>query len=307
MKNLEGKVAVITGGASGIGLAICRRFAQAGMKIVMADVSAEALANSEQGLRDEGFEVTAVQCDVRDLASVEALRDRAVGQYGGVHLLCNNAGVGSGGGGKMWEVDMKDWLWAMEVNVLGVVHGIRAFVPLMLEQDEEAHIVNTSSGNGGISPLPSTPIYAATKASVTNVSECLYAQLEAVTDKISVSVLYPGPNWMNTGIFNSDRVRPTEHEKPDAPPRMAVDFDILRESLEASGESFVETPLSDVAQTVFDGVVNNQFWMLPASERTDNSINERAKAMLGRHQPDYMIIDRPPAAGGLWFRNQQTN
>lgn len=303
MKDLKNKVAVVTGGASGIGFAICRRFGEEGMKVVIADVSQEALNDAQQTLRDEGIDAIAVQCDVRDLASVEALRDAAVNQYGAVHVLCNNAGVGSGGGGKMWEVDMKDWRWAYEVNVLGVVHGIRAFVPLMLEQDCEAHIVNTSSGNGGVSPLPSTPIYAATKAGVTNLSECLYAQLEAVTDKISVSVLYPGPNWMNTGIFNSDRIRPEEFHKPDAPPRMEVNFDILRETLIASGEDFVETPLSDVANTVFEGIVNNQFWMLPTSTRTDDSINKRAEAMLKRAQPDYMIIDRPPAAGGLWFRN----
>lgn len=307
MKDLKNKVAVITGGASGIGFAICRRFGEEGMKVVIADVSPEALADAKQTLIDEGIDAIAVQCDVRDLASVEALRDAAVEKYGAVHLLCNNAGVGSGGGGKMWEVDMKDWHWAYEVNVLGVVHGIRTFVPLMLQQDTEAHIVNTSSGNGGVSPLPSTPIYAATKAGVTNISECLFAQLEAVTDKISVSVLYPGPNWMNTGIFNSDRVRPDEFHKADAPPRMEVNFDILRQTLLDCGEEFVETPLSDVANTVYQGVVNNQFWMLPTSDRTDESINKRAEIMLKRAQPDYMIIDRPPAAGGLWFRNKNAN
>lgn len=307
MKNVSGRVAVVTGGASGIGFAISRRFCEEGMKVVIGDVDPKSLEQAQETLRAEGFDATAVQCDVRDQASVNALRDSAVAAYGAVHVLCNNAGVGSGGGGKMWEVDLKDWHWAMQVNVMGVVHGIRAFVPLMLEQNEEAHIVNTSSGNGGVCPLPSTPIYAATKSSVTNISECLYAQLEAVTDKIAVSVLFPGPNWMNTGIFNSDRVRPDEFHKADAPPRMAVDFEILKESLLAAGEEFVETPLSDVANTVFTGLVNNQFWMLPTSERTDNSINVRANAMLKRDNPDYMILDRPPAAGGLWFRNSSND
>src|SRR5688500_11862737 len=181
METLAGRVAVVTGGASGVGRAMVERFAAEGMRVVLADVEQQALDAVAAELQDQGLDVEGVVVDVSDWDSVVALRDTVLDRYGAVHVLCNNAGVGAGASGAMWEHELNDWRWAMGVNVWGVIHGIRAFVPAMVAGDEEGHVVNTSSGNGGISPLAGTPIYALTKSGVVTLSECLYAQLQATT------------------------------------------------------------------------------------------------------------------------------
>jgi NAD(P)-dependent dehydrogenase (short-subunit alcohol dehydrogenase family) len=299
VKRLGGRVAVVTGGASGIGLAMAHRFGEEGMRVVLADVEAPALEKAASELAGAGFDVAPVVCDVRSFDAVSALADAALARFGAVHVVCNNAGVGSGSSGPMWEHDLRDWDWALGVNVMGVVHGIRAFVPILLRQDDEGHVVNTSSGNGGIAPLVGTPIYAASKSAVTVISECLYGQLAAASDKVKVSVLYPGPNWMRTNIWTSERNRPSElaQAKPSAAPRPS--FDGLREQMRAAGLPFEETPLAEIAEGVVRGLREERFWMLPASERTDASIQARARSMLERSNPEYMLEKRPPAAGGL--------
>src|SRR5439155_4024352 len=166
MERLEGRLGVGTGGASGIGRAMGERFAVEGMKVVLADVQPDALDATVSELRERGHEVTGVVTDVRHYDSVAALRDRALEAYGAVHVVCNNAGIGAGAEGPVWEHELNDWRWALEVNLWGVIHGINAFVPVMLQQGDEGHVVNTSSGNGGIASLHTTPQYAATKAAV---------------------------------------------------------------------------------------------------------------------------------------------
>jgi len=299
MKELRGRVAVVTGGASGIGLAMARRFAEEGMRVVLADVEESALEKAARGLALAGFDAAPVVCDVRSWDSVASLADSALARFGAVHVVCNNAGVGSGSQGPLWENDLNDWAWAMGVNVMGVVHGIRAFVPILLRQGDEGHLVNTSSGNGGISPLPGTPIYAASKSAVTVISECLYGQLAAASDKVKVSVLYPGPHWMRTGIWSSERNRPAElaQARPGTGPRPT--FEALKQQMQAAGMPFQETPLEQVADEVVRGIREERFWMLPTSERTDASIRARAQSMLDRSNPDYVVEKRPPAAGGL--------
>ena len=298
MKQLKERVAVVTGAAGGIGLAMARRFGEEGMSVVLADVEEPALESSQRALADAGHDVHAVVCDVRLWESVEALAEAALSKYGRVHVICNNAGVGSGSQGSMWEHELNDWAWGLGVNVMGVVHGIRAFVPILLDQ-EEGHVVNTSSGNGGLAPLPGTAIYAVTKSAVTVLSECLYGQLAAVTDRVKVSVLYPGPNWMRTGIFDSERNRPDalRQEQPRSTP--GTSFEILKEQMQGAGLPFEETPLSEVADVVVRGLLEESFWMLPASERADEMVRNRADSMLQRSNPDYMIEKRPPAAGGI--------
>src|SRR3979411_92509 len=178
MRSLEGRVAVVTGGAGGIGRAMGERFAREGMRVVLADVEHGALDEVVETLRSQSLEVTGVVTDVARYESVEALRDRTLDLYGATHVLCNNAGIGAGAEGPMWEHELNDWRWAINVNVWGVLHGINAFVPTMGAGGDEGHVVNTSSGNGGIAPLTSTPQYAMTKAAVVTLTECLYGQLE---------------------------------------------------------------------------------------------------------------------------------
>ena len=177
IEHLDGRVAVVTGGGGGLGRAMGERFAAEGMKVVLADVRAEPLDATVAELRARGLEVRGVVADVSQWDSVETLRDRALDAYGAVHLLCNNAGIGVGAEGRVWEHEINDWRWAIGVNLYGVIHGINAFVPHMLEHGEPGHVVNTSSGNGGITPILGTPEYSVTKGAVVTLTEVLGAQL----------------------------------------------------------------------------------------------------------------------------------
>ena len=216
-------------------------------------------------------------------------------RFGKVHVVCNNAGVGSGSQGWMWEHDLNDWIWAMGVNVMGVVHGINAFVPEILSHGEGGHIVNTSSGNGGLSPLPGTPIYAASKGAVTLITECLQAQLIQASENVRASVLYPGPNWLNTNIWSSHRNRPEDLAQAN-PRTQWTTFEDLEKMFKDSGQPFETTPLEEVAKRVVDGIRTQQFWMLADSEKSDSMIKLRSQSMLARSNPDYFGDWKPPVA-----------
>lgn len=288
MEQLEGRVAVVTGGGGGLGRAMGTRFAREGMKVVLADVQAELLAATVADLREEGLDVVGVETDVTNFASVEALRDRTLEAFGGVHLVCNNAGIGAGAEGRMWEHDLADWRWAISVNLMGIVHGINAFVPAMLAGGDEGHVVNTSSGNGGVSPLPSTPQYAVTKAGVVTLTECLYAQLQDEGARIGASVLFPGPHMLRTGLFESWRSRTDEFakQKPRRTPYTTIED--LEAQMKAAGVEIAYTPVEEVAGRVVDAVRAGTFWIQPPSDRTDTQIRARAASMLSRENPTYL-------------------
>ena len=288
IEHVAGKVAVITGGASGIGRAMGERFARDGMRVVLADVEAPVLDATVAALREEGLDVMGVVTDVADYASVEALRDATVDAHGAVHLLCNNAGVGAGAEGHMWDHTLNDWRWALEVNVWGVIHGIKAFVPAMLAGGEPGHVVNTSSGNGGIAPLPGTPIYALTKSAVVTLSESLHAQLALAGARVGASVLFPGPHMLRTGLFESWRNRPPE--RANATPRRTppTTIESFEKRMADAGVEITYTPVEEVADRVADAVVAGTFWILPPSASADSKINARARSMIERSNPTYM-------------------
>ena len=215
MKELKGKVAVITGAASGIGRALADRCVQEGMKAVLADVEVDALAKAEAGLKASGATVLAVPTDVSQARSVAALAQKTLEAFGAVHLLCNNAGVGSEAA--IWESTLEEWEWVMGVNLWGVIHGVRAFVPIMLAQDTECHIVNTASMAGLISG-PGLGAYKVTKHAVVSLSETLHHELAERAAKVRVSVLCPG--FVNTRIMESARNRPPL--PPPAAPRSRI-------------------------------------------------------------------------------------
>jgi NAD(P)-dependent dehydrogenase (short-subunit alcohol dehydrogenase family) len=288
IERLAGKVAVVTGGASGIGRAMGERFARDGMKVVLADVEQPALDATVTGLRADGLDVLGVATDVADFASVEALRDATLDAHGAVHLLCNNAGVGAGAEGRMWDHTLNDWGWALDVNVWGVIHGIKAFVPAMVAGGGEGHVVNTSSGNGGIAPLPGTPIYAVTKAAVVTLTESLYAQLSSVGARVGASVLFPGPHMLRTGLFESWRNRPPElaNATPRTTPPTTIES--FEKRMADAGVQLTYTPVEEVADRVADAVVAGTFWILPPSERADAKIRARADSMVERSNPTYI-------------------
>jgi NAD(P)-dependent dehydrogenase (short-subunit alcohol dehydrogenase family) len=288
MDTLEGRVAVVTGGASGLGRAMVERFAREGMRVMAADVQGPALDATVAELRAEGLPVSGAATDVRNYASVEALRDRTVSRFGAVHVVCNNAGIGAGAEGPLWEHERNDWRWALEVNLWGVIHGINAFVPRLLAQGDEGHVINTSSGNGGIAPLPGTPQYAVTKAAVVTLTECLYGQLAAAGARVRASVLFPGPHMLRTGLFEAWRTRPADlaREKPRQKP--PVTLEEYEQLMAQAGIEVQYTPVEEVAGRVVDALRSGDFWILPPSDRTDESIRARAESMLKRENPGYL-------------------
>jgi NAD(P)-dependent dehydrogenase (short-subunit alcohol dehydrogenase family) len=288
MENLAGRVALVTGGAGGIGAAMGERFAREGMKVVLADVDPVPLDDAAGKLRAEGYEAAGIACDVADYSSVEQLRDTVLDRFGAVHLLCNNAGIGAGAEGLMWEHELNDWRWAFNVNVDGVIHGINAFVPTMVASGEEGHVVNTSSGNGGVSPLRGTPQYAVTKAAVVTITECLYAQLQDAGTRVGASVLFPGPHMLRTGIFTSWRVRPEElaKQRPRKTPYPTIED--IEQQMTSAGIEVHYTEPADVADQVVKGVRAGDFWILPPSEQIDKQIRARAASMLERSNPTYL-------------------
>lgn len=288
MRLRAGQVAVVTGAASGIGLAMARRFAADGLRVVLADVEEDALERAASGLRRDGAEVHARVVDVGERAEVVALAEDVYARYGAVHVLCNNAGVGSGAEGRMWEHDPNDWRWAFAVNVWGVFHGVQAFVPRMIAGGEPGHVVNTSSGDGGIAPLPTASVYAVTKAAVVTMTESLYAHLKADHARVGASVLFPGPHMLRTGLWESHRNRPPRYAKqrPRRTPYRSLDQ--WEAAMREAGQEVRFTPVEEVADLVADGIAADRFWLLPRSEHSDRQIRARSQSMLDRAAPSYL-------------------
>ena len=271
MEKLDGKVAVITGGASGIGKAVAQRAAAEGMKIVLADIEEGPLKDTEGELSGQGAEVLGVVTDVSDGASVRALRDRALDRFGAVHLVHNNAGVGVGG--PIWEFSEEDWRWIIGANQWGVIHGIATFVPLMIEQGE-GHVVNTAS-IAGLTTTAFLGPYHATKFAVVAMSEALYKDLQAAGAPVGVSVLCPG--FVQTRIAESDRNRPAW-----APEREVEGAEELRAVI----QSFVDggIPPATVADRVIDAVRQNTFYILTHPDLNE-AIETRTKDILEGRPP----------------------
>ncbi|MEV6484430.1 SDR family NAD(P)-dependent oxidoreductase [Streptomyces sp. NPDC051576] len=288
MELREGQVAVVTGAASGIGLAMARRFAADGLKVVLADVERGALDKAAADLRADGADVHACVVDVGERQQVLDLAESAYQAYGAVHVLCNNAGVGSGAEGRMWEHEPNDWRWAFAVNVWGVFHGIQAFVPRMIKSGQPGHLVNTSSGDGGIAPLPTASVYAVTKAAVVTMTESLYAHLKAEHARVGASVLFPGPHMLRTGLWESHRNRPDRYtkERPRKTPYRSLDQ--WETAMKEAGKEVAFTPVEEVADLVVDGIRADRFWLLPESEHSDGQIRARAQSMLDRANPSYL-------------------
>jgi NAD(P)-dependent dehydrogenase (short-subunit alcohol dehydrogenase family) len=268
MKEFKGKVAVITGAASGIGRGIAERCVNEGMKTVLADIDEANLAKAETELKTLGGTVLGVRTDVSKRADVELLARQTLEAFGQVHLLFNNAGIGAGG--SAWEATWNDWEWVIGVNLWGVIHGVKVFTPLMLAQNEECHIVNTASAAGLLVGGFSAP-YSATKHAVVALSESLYLTLQRRSALVKVSVLCPG--LVRTDIANAERHRPAglKNEPVEMTPEMRAGLNHFKAAIEAA------MPPLQVADMVFDAIKKERFYILTHPEwmevikmRTDN-------------------------------------
>jgi NAD(P)-dependent dehydrogenase (short-subunit alcohol dehydrogenase family) len=279
MRDFAGKVAVVTGAASGIGLGLATRFAQEGMKVVMADVEEPVLNASVTRLRQQEYDVLGVVTDVSSGASVEALRDKALEAYGKVHIVCNNAGVGGrGAASEIWGATEKDWQWALGVNLWGVIHGVKTFVPLMLEQGEEGHIVNTASVAGVV---PGTRVYSVTKHGVVALTEALFYDLEAANSKLHCSVLCPGV--INTDIMYSNRNRPEGLSDNAATGDLTAEGKARADRIKHLAETQGMQP-EQLADMVFNAIRDEQFWILTHDDY-DTNIRNRMEGILNRTNP----------------------
>jgi NAD(P)-dependent dehydrogenase (short-subunit alcohol dehydrogenase family) len=279
MKNFRGKVAVITGAASGIGRGLAERFAAEGMKVVLADIEPEALAQAEAEIKAQGATALAIRTDVSKAGDVKALAEKTMDAFGAVHVLCNNAGVINAADRPLWECTQAELEWVVGVNLWGVIHGVRIFVPIMLEQDTEGHIVNTASVGGLISSAHDA-IYTMTKHGVVAISETIHLALANRESKVKVSVLCPG--FINTRLVDAGRNRPAELDSmtecldPEQKQRIRTMSQVLQQGMSPS----------QVADHVFKAIREEKFYVFthPAEFRKD--VKFRMENVLQERNPE---------------------
>ena len=276
MQEFKDKVAVITGGASGLGLAMAKRFAREGMKLVLADIEEDALRRVDQEFRKSGVPVLSIRTDVSRGHDMERLAEKTLATFGAVHVVCNNAGVAPGG--PVWESTPADWEWVLGVNVWGVIHGVRVFVPIMLRQDAPGHVVNTASVAGLLS-VPGMGIYCVSKHAVVTLTECLYHDLALRGSKIGVSVLCPA--YVPTGISDSERNRPATLRNSSRP---RTQEDLAREEQMRHAVASGKVSPDMVADMVFEGIRQEQFYIL-THPRIKGAIETRMQDILNQRNP----------------------
>ncbi|HEX2686257.1 MAG TPA: SDR family oxidoreductase [Kofleriaceae bacterium] len=281
MKNFKGRTAVITGAASGFGLEVSRIAAARGMHLVMADVQNDALDAAAAEIAGLGAEVLPFRLDVSKAAEVESLGRATLERFGAPHFVFNNAGVGSGG--LLWEVSLADWEWVLGVNLMGVVHGVRVFTPMMLEAAQrdaayEGHIVNTASMAGLLSP-PNMGVYNVSKHAVVSLSETLYQDLRLVTERVTASVLCP--YFVPTGITRSERNRPVDI-KPDKLTKSQIVAKAMSDKAVSSGK----VTAAMVAQFVFDALAEDRFYIYSHPQALGNVQTRMEDIVTGRNPSD---------------------
>lgn len=291
MQDFNNKVAVITGGASGVGRSLAFTLGRLGAKIVVGDVDGNAMEQVQSDLAEEGIECLVQFCDVTSPESLNALADKAQEQFGGIHLVFANAGIGAGESGAMWDYSDKDWQWCLNVNLWGVINSIKAFMPRLVAQNEPAHFVVTGSGNGAFLVYPDQPIYTASKAAVHAITENLHYQVSAAQSPVKVSALFPGPHVVDTGLFNSGRVRPEELKKEVEGNESGISsVDDMKKMCAEFGIELQTTHPDEVAEMAVAGLRQDAFWLLATTEDTDAKIQARADMILKRETPVPMMV-----------------
>ena len=268
MKNLSGKVAVITGGGSGIGRSLAHSFAAQGMKVVLADVDEVAMRAVEAELAEGGTEVLPFVCDTSLEANVYALAQATLDRFDGAHVLCNNAGVA--GKGDPWSGPMSSWDWVVGINLYGVVHGIRAFLPIMQDQGE-GHIVNTAS-MAGLIALPGAAAYNATKTAVVAITEGLFLELKGTGSPVGVSVLCPG--FVKTNLVKGQKWQDRLGAEP--PMTSSPMGQIIEQMLIDGVENGVDP--DGIAAQVVDAILTERFWILTHPEMRQAPVERMQRA-----------------------------
>ncbi len=286
MQDFNNKVAVITGGSSGVGRSLAFALGRLGAKVAVGDVDSNAMAQLRSDLAAESIEAIVEHCDVTSADSLNALAEKAAATFGGIHLVFANAGISAGESGAMWEYSQKDWQWCLNVNLWGVINTINAFMPRLVAANQEAHFVVTGSGNGALLVYPDQPIYTATKAAVHAITENLHYQVTAARSPVKVSALFPGPHVVDTGLFNSGRVRPQELKKEIEGNASGIScVDDMKKMAAQWGIELKTTHPDEVAQMAVEGLRNNAFWLLATTPETDQKIRARAQMILSRETP----------------------
>ncbi len=286
MRDFNGKVAVITGGASGVGRSLAFSLGRRGAKIAVGDVDKGAMAQVRDDLAAANIEAIVEFCDVTSLESLNALADSTEAAFGRIDLVFANAGIGAGESGAMWDYSEKDWQWCFNVNMWGVINSIRAFMPRLVARNEEAHFVVTGSGNGALLVYPDQPIYTASKAAVHAITENLHYQVQAAQSPVKVSALFPGPHVVDTGLFNSGRVRPQELKKDVEGNASGISsVDDMKRMCAEFGIELQTTHPDEVAEMAVAGLQNDAFWLLSTTPETDAKIRSRASMILNRETP----------------------
>ncbi|MES2511484.1 MAG: SDR family oxidoreductase [Pseudomonadota bacterium] len=285
--DFKGKTAVLTGAGSGFGLECARIGAKLGMNLVLVDVQQDALDAATKEMEAAGAQVLSFRLDVSSAEQMQAMGDAVFKRFGAPHLVFNNAGVGSGG--LIWENSLKDWEWVMGVNVMGVVHGVRIFTPMMLEAAKkdpawQGHIINTASMAGLLNP-PNMGVYNVSKHAVVSLSETLYQDLSLVTDQVGASVLCPF--FVATGIGMSHRNRPAELGAEKATKSQKIQQAMTGKAVDSGKVS-----AANVAQLVFDAVAKNQFYIY-SHPKAIKSVQTRLEDVLQARNPTDPFADKP--------------
>ena len=283
MNNFNDKLAVVTGGASGVGYAIGEALAKEGAKVILTDIESKSLEESAARLSNNSLNVHFKVADVSSPVSMTELANWCDKEHGPVHLLFNNAGVAPAELLPIWETKPNDWQWAYGVNVMGVLHGIQAFVPRMLAHGQEARVINTCSGNGAFINLPSTPIYTSSKASVSSISEVLKLQLEQAEANVKVSILFPGPHTVRTKLFSADRNRPEELARdPNAPEHPISSVEDMVEMMSNMGIDIETTEPEEVASFCLEQIKAGNYWINPENEKSEQAFKDRVESIITR-------------------------